>query len=273
MPKRPNACVSVTIMADGSVAISGGCISSCMKWFPGEEPTTFDVAGEKFITLRATDIEFATLCGAPLANNSFLVELCSRRQHACEVAINRVVNELFDLRRASRTRQKAARMKLFQEQSDQLFATVDLSYPDAPDGKITVKFEQDNRKSIAVPLLADTLQYIVDQVREGAGASLNRKKTPKNDRCVFQHPEIKMNTSRNAPCVRYRDSDGIARYHSAKLRKHDPCDDEDRNSAYREAADELHEYLMANNFWVGGKRSDESEDVSQSVLTSSSDAS
>ena len=90
------------------------------------------------------------------------------------------------------------------------------------------------------------------QAREGAGRSVARKITKVVDRHVFKYAEIKMNQSRKCPCVRYRDADGMLRYHGVPMPTFDERDPEARREALDAVSETLHTFYLENNNLANG---------------------
>ena len=246
MVKRTFLECAIDALPDGRLVVQGGCLNSSLAWIPHND-LVVEVDNQTYMVLSTTDHGFASLCGLPLRGNSFLEDLVARRKAACRDAIFSVLSEYVDIARASPYKIRIERAKLIAEHADRLPATVEFTIVGAPDGRLRVKLETDNRKCISVQARSDILTFISSQSRACAGASTARKKLRKADRRQFKYAEVRMNASRKTPYVSYRDVDGVARYHSAQVRKYDANDPEDEQNAYDEIAETLHTFYLANH--------------------------
>ena len=246
MVKRKFLDVAIDALSDGRVVVQGGCLNASLAWIPHAD-LILEVDAEMYIVLSSTDYGFASLCGLALRNNSFIEDLVARRKAACTDAIQSLLGDYVDIAHARPYKIRTERAKLIAEHADRLPSTVDFTIVGAPNGRLRVKFETDNRKCIAVQASSDILTFIASQTRAFAGASNARKKLRKSDRRQFKYAEVRMNASRKTPYVNYTDADGYVRYHSAQVRKYDVNDPNDEDNAYEEAAEALHAFYVANH--------------------------
>lgn len=238
--------VFVESLDDGRALVTGGCLNASLAWTPAND-IICKLDGDTYVSLQSTDYGLAAICGVPLRNNSFLEDLASRRRLACGVRIDELIREYADLNNAKQYKLREERAKLRNSHADRMPATIEIMVDGAPGGKLLVKFEADDRKSISVQLDGTILTFITDRCRSGAGNSNARKKLRKVDRFQFQYPEIRMNSSRQTPYVNYKDVDGVMRYRSVQPRKFDPDDEGDKEAALNEAAMELHTFYAENH--------------------------
>ena len=230
---------------DGRFMVWGGHVKNFV-WVVNEE-IVFDVDGQPFIKLAATDESFRTLCGVPLRANAFMEGIIPRRKNAVEKVVADELSKSVDLCRASKLKQDRARTQLFETHFDKLPQTVNIPDQNAPNGALQVKFEKDNRRCISVCFTAETMAFMVNEIRAHANCGESRLKSKKADRHTFKYPEVRQNGDSSPLFVRYRDSDGFGRYKSEPLPEHDENDPEDVERATDAVVELLHKFYEDNH--------------------------
>ena len=252
--------VSLEVLSDDRVIISGGALVGNLAWVPPAGLLT-TIDGRKFIELRQADRSWASLVGVPLHNNGFVDDVIKYRTLACTAQLDGLIKERADVQHAGVSKMREARRQLVQHHEDKLPSTTLVPFPGAPSEHIEVKFEHDARKALTVLLAEDVMEFFVARVRASQGSGGRKRKRCKSERRTFKYEEVRWDEGREVPFVRYTDGDGMVRYRSCAPREID-SDVSDASGAEREAESDAVEWLhkfFTDNHHQSGQADDAAE--------------
>ena len=190
--------------------------------------------GQKYLKLHKS-IELGWLAGRRLTVNFFLEVLTASRSNICQAFIieaqkkeeeggmkKRTVKDVL-----SDTRPPAVVELIYTMQSDD-GRTVSLEVP----------FESSTNCVVAVPMDAETLNIVVQEIHESCGDGTRYRKRPREQWFKSKYKEVRKNYQRDSMFIAYRNSDGEIKTMHAKPHASDVPEIEEQR--VREVEEYLH---------------------------------